>query len=66
MGSLPLLFVALEAPEYAPESEPKISLSLSLSSDMLPYSASVSKLFCRGVFPTLACAAGLLLVIIGA
>jgi hypothetical protein len=66
MGSLPLLLLALEALKYAPDSEPKLSLSLSLSSDLLPCSASVSNLFYRGVFPTLACAAGLMLVLSGA
>jgi len=65
MGSLALLFPALEAPEYAPDGEPKLSLSLSISSDLLPCSASVSNLFCIGVFPTLACAAGMLLVLSG-
>jgi len=65
MGSLPLLFLALEAPEYAPDSESKLSHSLSLSSNLVLRSASVSNLFYRGAFLASACAAGVLVVMSG-
>jgi hypothetical protein len=65
MGSLPLLFLALAASEYAPDSEPKLSLSLPLSPDMLPSSANRSNLCCCGVYVVVFCTAGLQLVFSG-
>jgi hypothetical protein len=66
IGSLPLLLLALDDPEYAADSEPKLSLSLSLSSDLLPYSVSESNVLCSGIFAPWACAAWLVLVLNGA
>jgi hypothetical protein len=60
-----MFMTTLEAPEYAPDSEPKLSLSWSMSCDLLPRFASVSHLFCKGVFLTSAYAAGLLVVLSG-
>ena len=65
MGSVPLLFLAMDAPEYAPDREPKLSLSLSMSLDMLPCSATRSNLFCCVVCALVVCTAGLLLVLNG-
>ena len=65
MGSLPLLFIALDAHKYAPDSEPKLSLSLSMSPNLLPCSASKSNLFCCGVCALVVCIAGLPLVLSG-
>jgi len=65
MGFLSLLFLALDYLEYAPDSEPKLSLSLSLSSDLLPCSANMPNMLCCGVCAPVVCTAGLLLVLSG-
>jgi len=46
---VPIVF-ELDAPEYALDSEPKPSLLMSLSSDLLPCSAIGSYLFLNGTF----------------
>jgi hypothetical protein len=63
MGSLSMLFLALDALEYAPSNEPKLCLSLSMSSDRMPCSAIGSYLLDSGTFASLVEAAGPLLVL---
>ncbi len=65
MGYLHLLFMALDAPEYAPDSEPKLSLLLSLPSGRLPFSASGSTMLFSGVTAPMVCTASLPLVLYG-
>ena len=65
MGSLPLMFMAVDTREYAPDSEPKLSLSMSLSSNLLPCSASRPSLFGYGVCASVVCTIGLMLVLSG-
>jgi len=54
MGSLPLRLRGLECDHDAPNSEPKLSRSLSMSLDPLPCTAIGSHLFLSGISAPLA------------